>query len=77
MDISIVGGRYGLSSKNTTPREIKAVYDMLNNELKNNFTIGITDDVTNLSLDVDNNFKINNSLELHFMVMVVMVWFSS
>ncbi len=63
MDISIVGGRYGLSSKNTTPRQIKAVYDMLNNELKNNFTIGITDDVTNLSLDVDNNFKINNSLE--------------
>lgn len=61
--ISIVGGRYGLSSKNTTPRQIKAVYDMLASELKNNFTIGIVDDVTNLSLEVDPDFKITNSKE--------------
>ena len=49
-NIDIVGGRYGLSSKNTTPDQIYSVYLMLNNELKENFTIGIVDDVTNLSL---------------------------
>ncbi len=48
-NIDIVGGRYGLSSKNTTPAHIKSVYDMLDHP-KNNFTIGIEDDVTNLSL---------------------------
>ncbi|MDD4719164.1 MAG: pyruvate:ferredoxin (flavodoxin) oxidoreductase [Bacilli bacterium] len=62
-DIKIVGGRYGLSSKNTTPRQIKAVYDMLASKPKNNFTIGIVDDVTNLSLEVDPNFKITNASE--------------
>ena len=49
-DIKVVGGRYGLSSKNTTPDQIYAVYEMLKGELKDNFTIGIEDDVTNLSL---------------------------
>lgn len=49
-DINIVGGRFGLSSKNTTPSDINAVYEMLNNPV-NNFTIGIVDDVTNLSLE--------------------------
>lgn len=47
----IVGGRYGLGSKDTTPSQIKAVFDMLNGEPKNNFTIGINDDVTHLSLE--------------------------
>ena len=47
-DIPIHSGRYGLSSKDTTPAQIKAVYD---NELKKKFTIGIVDDVTHLSLD--------------------------
>ena len=49
-NIKVVGGRYGLSSKNTTPDQIYAVYEMLKEELKDNFTIGIVDDVTNLSL---------------------------
>ncbi len=49
-DIHIVGGRFGLSSKNTTPADIKSVFTMLSGELKNNFTIGIVDDVTNTSL---------------------------
>lgn len=49
-DIKVVGGRYGLSSKNTTPDQIYSVYEMLRGELKNNFTIGINDDVTKLSL---------------------------
>ncbi|MBP3920945.1 MAG: pyruvate:ferredoxin (flavodoxin) oxidoreductase [Bacilli bacterium] len=48
-EINIVGGRYGLASKNTTPSDINAVYEMLVNPV-NNFTIGIVDDVTNLSL---------------------------
>ncbi|MDD2519096.1 MAG: pyruvate:ferredoxin (flavodoxin) oxidoreductase, partial [Bacilli bacterium] len=61
--IEIVGGRYGLSSKNTTPRQIKAVYDMLSSKPQHNFTIGIIDDVTNLSLDVDKDFKITNASE--------------
>ena len=47
----IFAGRYGLSSKDTTPAQIKAVYDnLLLDEPKNHFTIGIVDDVTNLSL---------------------------
>ncbi len=48
--IEIVGGRYGLSSKNTTPDQIYSVYKMLEGELKESFTIGINDDVTHLSL---------------------------
>ena len=49
-NIDIVGGRYGLSGKNTTPAMIKSVFDMLNNKLQDHFVIGIDDDVTNLSL---------------------------
>ena len=49
--IKVIGGRYGLSSKNTTPYQIKAVFDFLDNKNNfNGFTIGINDDVTNLSL---------------------------
>ncbi len=48
--IHVVGGRYGLSSKNTPPSSIKAVYAMLQSGLKQKFTIGIDDDVTHLSL---------------------------
>ena len=49
----IYAGRYGLSSKDTTPAQIKAVYDnLLLDEPKNHFTIGIVDDVTHLSLPV-------------------------
>ncbi|MDD3392377.1 MAG: pyruvate:ferredoxin (flavodoxin) oxidoreductase [Bacilli bacterium] len=63
LDVEIVGGRYGLSSKNTSPCQIKAVYDMLRGNLKNNFTIGIKDDITNLSLNSDTCFKTSNALE--------------
>ncbi|SOB57107.1 Pyruvate synthase [Pseudodesulfovibrio profundus] len=45
----IVGGRYGLGSKEFTPAMTKSVFDSLNNP-KHNFTVGITDDVSNLSL---------------------------
>ena len=50
-DVQVVGGRYGLGSKDTTPGCIAAVYENLKaKEPKNSFTIGIVDDVTNLSL---------------------------
>ena len=50
--VTITSGRYGLGSKDTTPGQIIAVY---NNTEKERFTIGIIDDVTNLSLDVKEN----------------------
>ncbi len=51
-EITIVGGRYGLGSKDTTPASVFAVYDNLSKDApKANFTIGIVDDVTGLSLD--------------------------
>ena len=40
---------------------IKAVYDNLSGDMKSNFTIGINDDVTNLSLDIDNSYKLDNN----------------
>ena len=58
--IKIVHGRYGLSSKNTTPSDIYDVYKMLDTKLVNNFVIGIDDDITNLSLKhFEFNYKEN------------------
>ena len=63
MDVNIIGGRYGLSSKNTTPAHIKSVFDFMNSDnVHHNFTIGINDDLTNLSLDIDNDFYIPNDM---------------
>ena len=54
----IVGGRYGLSSKEFTPAMIKAVFDNLAQaKPKNHFTIGINDDVSHTSLDFDPNYS--------------------
>ncbi len=56
----IVGGRYGLGSKDVTPSQIIAVYDNLKNDApKNHFTVGIVDDVTNLSLAVGENINVS------------------
>ena len=53
----IVGGRYGLGSKDFNPPMVKAVLDNLKADApKNHFTVGITDDVSNTSLDVDYSF---------------------
>ncbi|MDR5659164.1 pyruvate:ferredoxin (flavodoxin) oxidoreductase [Serpentinicella sp. ANB-PHB4] len=50
----IIGGRFGLGSKDTTPTQIKAVFDNLKGETpKNRFTVGINDDVTNTSIPMD------------------------
>jgi len=55
----IIGGRYGLSSKEFTPAMVKAVFDELTKaQPKNNFTIGINDDVTHTSLTYDRSFNI-------------------
>ncbi len=50
LPIQVLGGRYGLSSKNTEPKDIDAIYQMLENDPKNNFTIGIVDDLNHTSL---------------------------
>ena len=55
-DVKVIGGRYGLGSKDTPPASVFAVYDELSkDEMKRQFTIGIVDDVTNLSLPEDKN----------------------
>ncbi len=63
VEVPVFGGRYGLSSKNTTPKDIKVVFSMLKTNPKHNFTIGIVDDLTNTSLEVDNDFKIKQAKE--------------
>jgi pyruvate-ferredoxin/flavodoxin oxidoreductase len=53
----VIGGRYGLSSKEFTPAMVKAVFDELKKDRpKNHFTVGIVDDVTRNSLDYDPAF---------------------
>jgi len=55
----VIGGRYGLSSKEFTPTMVKAVFDELkNSQPKNHFTVGINDDVTHTSLAYDPNYSI-------------------
>ena len=55
-DIKVIGGRYGLGSKDTPPASVFAVYNELKkDEMKRQFTIGIVDDVTGLSLPEDKN----------------------
>ncbi len=51
-DALIIGGRYGLSSKEFTPAMVKAVFDHLDGKAFHGFTVGINDDVTHLSLEV-------------------------
>ena len=65
LDIEVLGGRYGLSSKNTAPRDIKAVFDFLDDDERfTGFTIGIIDDVTNRSLKVEDYTVSNNQEEI-------------
>ncbi len=57
-DIEVYGGRYGLSSKDVAPNQVKAVYDFLKGKPHHNFTVGIEDDLTHLSIPVDENFNV-------------------
>lgn len=67
---TIIGGRYGLSSKEFTPAMVKAVFDELGKpQPKKHFTIGIHDDVTHSSLNLDENFRTdahNNTFQAIF-----------
>jgi pyruvate-ferredoxin/flavodoxin oxidoreductase len=59
--LRVIGGRYGLASKEFTPAMAKAVFDeMARSEPKNHFTIGINDDVTHTSLSFDPGFSIES-----------------
>ncbi len=59
---TIVGGRYGLSSKEFTPSMVKAVFDELKKSRpKNHFTVGIKDDVTHTSIEFDPEFDIEST----------------
>ena len=59
LDVEVIGGRYGLSSKDTQPKDVKAVYDFLNSDARHHdFTVGINDDVTHKSIPVDDNFHV-------------------
>ena len=58
-DFKVIGGRYGLSSRDTQPKHIKSVYDfMLTGKEFHGFTVGINDDVTHLSIPVDEEYEI-------------------
>lgn len=60
-DVRIIGGRYGLSSKDFSPAMVKAVVDeALSPTPRQFFTVGITDDVTRLSLDVDTAYRLSD-----------------
>ncbi|MFK5937566.1 MAG: pyruvate:ferredoxin (flavodoxin) oxidoreductase [Sulfurimonas sp.] len=64
----IIGGRYGLSSKEFTPSMVKAVFDeLLKKKPKNHFTIGIYDDVSHTSLEWDDSFSTVNKKTLRAM----------
>jgi pyruvate-ferredoxin/flavodoxin oxidoreductase len=59
--IAVFGGRYGLGSKEFKPRDVKAIVEyMMQNKLHHNFTVGIDDDLSNLSLATDKSFTIEN-----------------
>lgn len=67
--VSVIGGRYGLSSKDTTPAMIKGVFDFLDTrDAHTNFTVGINDDVTNLSIPYDDKFSILNKKNIEFLI---------
>ena len=64
----IIGGRYGLSSKNTDAACIKGVYDFLDSpDVFNSFTVGITDDVTNRSINIP-DYKIKHKNEREMLI---------
>jgi len=59
---TVVGGRYGLSSKEFNPKMVKGIYDeLLKAKPKNHFTVGIYDDVTHTNLEIDDYFSVKRS----------------
>ena len=61
-NIAVVGGRYGLSSKEFTPQMVSGVFNELTKDKpKNHFTVGINDDISHTSLDSDPDFKVRST----------------
>ncbi|MGM5484047.1 MAG: pyruvate:ferredoxin (flavodoxin) oxidoreductase, partial [Nanobdellota archaeon] len=60
-DIEVIGGRYGLSSKEFTPSMVNSVFDHLENNGVNGFTVGIEDDLSNKSIKVNEDINTENS----------------
>ncbi len=59
-EVRVIGGRYGLGSKEFNPAMVKAVYDELaKDDPKPRFTVGVNDDVTGMSLEVDESFELD------------------
>jgi len=57
-DVEIIGGRYGLSSKEFNPSHVKAIFDHLDGAAFHGFTVGITDDVSNKSIEVKEDVNV-------------------
>src|SRR5688572_17938786 len=57
-DLAVSGGRYGLSSKEFTPAMVKGVFDHAATGATDEYTVGIRDDVTNLSIDYSDTFSV-------------------
>ena len=74
-EIKVVGGRYGLGSKEFTPSCAIAVFENLAREQKNSFTVGIEDDVTNTSLNLNSKLAdlINSTIEKDFLYQYLLV----
>ena len=64
LNIKVIGGRYGLSSKDTNPNDIEAVYNYLKEPDCKKFTLGIIDDVTNLSLEKTDTIFVSKQDEI-------------
>ena len=64
-EIKVLGGRYGLGGKEFTPSMVKAVIKNFKDE-KDNFTVGINDDVSHSSLKVEDYLNLNKSFEMKF-----------
>ncbi|MBP5694187.1 MAG: pyruvate:ferredoxin (flavodoxin) oxidoreductase, partial [Bacilli bacterium] len=61
-NLKVIGGRYGLSSKDTQPKHIKSVFDfMLSGKEHHDFSVGIEDDVTFLSIPVDDEYEVKQN----------------
>ncbi len=58
-NIKVIGGRYGLSSKEFTPSHVKAIFDHLDGKAFHGFTVGINDDVSHKSIEVKENINVS------------------
>ena len=61
LKVDVIGGRYGLGSKEFTPAMIKGIFDNAAGAKKNHFTIGIVDDLTNTSIDFPASFRLSDT----------------